>query len=174
MDNRTPVTVTPVAGRIAFLTKSHWIPSGGLAGADQLCMAEAQQAGLSGSFKALLATAGASAASRFDSNGQPWVRRDGVAIAPSAAELFTSTFLNTGINQSADGLQYFGNHAVWTGADYPTWGGTLESTCNNWTSASDTYFGTNGSAGFTYSRLSFGWYGSKCDQTYLSLYCLQE
>lgn len=50
-------------------------------------------------------------------------------------QCLTSTFLNTGINQSADGLQYSANDGVWTGADYPTWEGALESTCNNWTSA---------------------------------------
>jgi hypothetical protein len=111
INNQSAVTVPPVSGRIAFFTRGVWIPSGGLAGADQLCAAEAQQAGLNGSFKALLATQGASAASRFDLNGQPWVRPDGVAIAPTASALFSEDFIETAISQSADGLQYFENSA---------------------------------------------------------------
>lgn len=54
---------------------------GGLSGADQLCQNEAAQAGLSGSFKALLASSDTRAASRFSVGSRPWVRPDGVTSA---------------------------------------------------------------------------------------------
>jgi hypothetical protein len=174
VNNQSVVTVQPAAGRIAFFTRGAWIPSGGLAGADQLCAAEAQQAGLNGSFKALLAGQGASAASRFDSNGQPWVRRDGVAIAPTAAALFSEDFIETAINQSADGLQYFGNYGAWVGAWSPTTPGTPETTCNNWSSSSAADIGISGAAGFTYQRLFFGKTNGNCYANWNHLYCLQE
>jgi len=173
VDNDTPVALKPVAGRIAFHTKSPWIPSGGLAAADQLCMAEAQQAGLSGSFKALLATVGASAASRFDSSGQPWVRPDGAAIAPTAAAFFASNYSETSITQSADGQLYFGSYAVWTGG-LPTIEGTAVTTCNDWTSAGAANVAVIGLSGFTYQRSLFGGAESNCNATWVHLYCLQE
>ena len=173
VDKNVPVAVRPVAGRIAFLTKASWSPST-LAAADQLCMDEAVAAGLSGNFKALLAANGASAASRFDAGGPPWVRPDGVAIAPTAAALFSADFLNTAINQSADGLQYSGNTGVWSGADYPDSPGTLTTTCQNWTSAGSMDSAPYGYAGYTYRRSFFGRLSATCDVAYLRLYCLQE
>lgn len=172
--NQYSVAVKRVVGRIAFLTKDPWIPSGGLGAADQQCNQEAQQAGLSGSFKALLATEGASAASRFDLSGKTWVRPDGVAIAPTAAELFSAEFLSTAINQSADGLQYFGDYGVWTGASDPNVVGKPEWTCNNWTSSSGTDTAVGGISGYTYYAKSFYRYFSTCNDTSTRLYCLQE
>jgi len=163
-----------VAGRIAFFTKSAWTPSGGLAGADQLCTEEAQQAGLSGTFKALLAAEGTTAASRFDLNRTPWVRPDGVAIAPTAADLFSAEFLDSSIAQSADGLQYFGNYGAWTGAWGPTAPGTPETTCNNWTSSSDANAPVYGVSGFTYQNRFFSGGSCQCNADWNHLYCLQE
>lgn len=173
VDKNAPVTVTPVVGRIAFHTRNSWIPSGGLASADQLCMDEAGAAGLSGSFKALLATDGASAASRFNTNGLPWVRPDGVSIAPTAAALFSAEFLDTAISQSADGLQYFGYYGVWTGALYPDTAGAASTTCNNWASNSSLDYARTGISGFT-SQGNFGRISIKCNATWNKLYCLQE
>jgi hypothetical protein len=171
----TPVTVKPVAGRIAFLTRGKWTPSGGPAAADSLCQSEADSASLNGTFKALLATSTGSAQSRFEPitpDSLPWARPDGVAIAPTAAELFTSTFLNTSINQSADGLSYFGFEAAWGGASDPATAGTPETTCTNWTSTSDGGCWM-GFAGFTYQQSSFAYTTGPCSMA-IRLYCLQE
>lgn len=94
VNKNVPVTITPVSGRKAFVTNGTWNPSVGLAKADALCQSEAQNASLKGTFKALLATSSGSAQSRFEPiapGSLPWVRPDGVAIAPTATELFTST-----------------------------------------------------------------------------------
>jgi hypothetical protein len=173
INNNFQVTVKPVVGRIAFVTKDPWIPSGGLLKADELCQSEASDAGLSGAFKALLADVGHSAASRFDASpgSLPWVRPDGVAIAPTAADLFSADFLDTAINQTADG-QYVGNYGVWGGAQYPNEAGTQETTCNNWASSSNTNNGRYGVAGYTYQLYSFGLFSSTCDATNI-LRCLQ-
>lgn len=173
-DRNVPVTVNPVAGRVAFITRGFWTPAGGLVGADGVCQAEAESASLSGTFKALLAANGASAASRFDSSGLPWVRPDGVAIAPTAAALFAATFLNTAINQLADGTSYLGNYGVWTGAASPTASGTAASTCDNWTVHNDTLEAWSGTAAFTYREKFFAHQQSKCNATWLRLYCLQS
>jgi len=79
------VHAAPVAGRIAFVV-ALWPPSGGLAGADASCTADATAAGLPGSFRALLATTTATAVSRF-SDGTPWVRPDGIPVAANLAQL---------------------------------------------------------------------------------------
>ena len=179
INNNFQVTVKPVVGRIAFVTKVPWIPSGGLAGADALCQQEANEASLSGTFKALLAYIdtgiGRSASSRFDSSpgSLPWVRPDGVAIAPTAADLFSADFLDTAINQTADG-QYVGNYGVWGGAQYPNEAGTLGATCNNWASSSNTNNGRSGGAVYTYQLYSFGLFSTPCDATNIILRCLQD
>jgi len=178
IDNKSVVAVKPAVGRIAFCARDAWISGGGVASADQKCMDEAQQAGLSGTFKALLATEGASAASRFNVSGQPWVRRDGVAIASTSTELFSADFLNSPINQTADGLEYFGGYGVWGGAIDPTTAGTSETTCNNWASSSGANTGVGGRAASTAQQRFFafesGVNSNACNASWLHLYCLQE
>ena len=171
--NNAPVAVTPTVGRIAFVTTQTWIASGGLTGADNLCATEADTAGLSGTYKALLATNGASAASRFNTSGPPWVRPDGVAIAPTAGELFSATLLDSAVNQSADGSQYFGNVGAWTGAENPSTAGAWATTCENWTDSSEPN-GYGGKAGFTDEWGFFMASSSRCSADWMHLYCLQE
>lgn len=78
-----PLEVTPADGRLAFVTVEAYVPTGGLVGADALCASEASAAHLPGTFRALLGTQAASAASRFDLSGPTWVRTDGIALADS-------------------------------------------------------------------------------------------
>jgi len=173
VNKKSQVTLKPTTGRVAFVTNSPWTPSSGLAGADQKCMDDAQQAGLPGSFKAFIATDGASAASRFNENGPPWVRPDGVAVALTAADLFEADFLDSAIHQSADGLLYLSDYGIWTGAWSRTAAGTVNTTCNNWTSSSDANMAVYGTAGYT-SRMFFTRTTQSCAATWLRLYCLQE
>jgi hypothetical protein len=142
--NVSRVSVTPVSGRRAFMSKGTWSPGAGISTADALCQSEANSAGFSGSFRALLATNGASAASRFDTSGPPWVRPDGVPLMPSAAQVFQSnvTMWNVALNTSADLTRQYGNWFVYSGEPTPSPGvnpltqpGTAASTCDNWTSA---------------------------------------
>jgi hypothetical protein len=109
-----------------------------------LCQSEANAAGFTGTFRALLATDGASAASRFDATRAPWVRPDGVPITPTAAQAFqnNTTAWDVALNTTADLSLQFGNWLVYSGEPTPGAGvnpltqpGTAASTCDNWTSA---------------------------------------
>ena len=171
IESNVPVTVNRVDGRIAFVTNGSWTPSGGLAEADKLCRKEATEASLSGTFQALLAAVGQSAAKRFTASGLPWVRPDGVAIAPTAEALFSTKPLMTAINVTVDG-QYLRNVGVWGGALTPAVEGTVETTCDNWTSPDKYSTGLSGWAAFTYPQDYFGKESSTCDVP-KRLYCLQ-
>jgi hypothetical protein len=173
INNNVQVTVNPVVGPIAFVTNGSWTPYGGLAEADGLCQQEATNASLSGNFIALLATAGQSAAKRFKASGLPWVRPDGVAIAPTAEALFSAHPLDTAINVTANG-QYIADEGVWGGALAPDVAGTVETTCDNWTSPGKGSTGLSGGAAFTYQQDYFGKDLATCDISSKRLYCLQR
>jgi hypothetical protein len=175
IDKFIPVSLAPVTGRTAFVSETAWTPGDGIASADQLCMTEAQQAGLTGSFKALLADVGASAQSRFDTSGLPWVRVDGVAVAPTAEGLFSSEYIESAMSLSADGQSDYGNFGVWTGAVDPSTAGTADTTCNGWTDATDPNTSIGGRSGSTRQSTFFSFdRNNRCSATFIHLYCLQE
>ena len=161
VDRVSVVTITAATGRKAFMSKANFDAATGIAGADTLCRTEATAAGLAnaGTFKALLATTSASAASRFDESGPPWVRVDGVQIAP--------------IDVRADGTyndQQFG--VAYTGALAPRDVGTNGTTCNNWSKNDAT-----GNGNFTniFDLNFFSGYSAACDRWPGSshIYCLE-
>jgi hypothetical protein len=121
----------PPAFRVAFLSEGTFTPGAGLTGADAVCAREARAAGLAGSFRALLATTRASAMSRFDLDGAPWVRPDGVSVVATAGDLAAGkllappTLLASGVHP--------GGTSVWTGAPNPAVPGG-EETCSDWKS----------------------------------------
>jgi hypothetical protein len=86
VDFQTPVVAVPDSGRLAFYLVDSWTPGGGIGAADTAGQNAATSAGLTGSFRALLATSTDSAASRF-TDGPTWVRRDGVRLAATAADV---------------------------------------------------------------------------------------
>jgi len=199
-----PLLYPKTPGRIAFLSKASFDTSKGLSGgsppstggsADVLCQTEANAAGLSGTFLALLATTGVSAASRFDSTGPTWVRPDGIALASTAA-IFMQGTLVTALNEHADGsfapLTSSGGY-VRTGAwAYPDPGAPMSGlevpasspadTCNDWTSGVSTDTGSVGLRDAVSSDF-FGYRGGTigagsfmpvgCGAT-LPVYCLQK
>jgi hypothetical protein len=121
-----PLEITPVAGRRAFVTVQDFVAGGGLPAADTQCMTEANLAGLSGEYRALLATTTATAISRFDLSGPPWVRVDGVRVAAPLA-------LAAGDLEAPPSLTALG-----TGRDVEVMGGGLPgqvalSDCSDWT-----------------------------------------
>ena len=124
----TPLEMTPVAGRLAFVTVQAYVPTGGLAGADALCASEASAAGLPGSFLALLPTSSTSAISRFDISGPTWVRPDGIALADSPLA-FASGDLLASPNLTALGSPTANRH-VMTGGAIPL---PMIDPCNDWT-----------------------------------------
>ena len=169
-DRNVPVAPVPDPGRKAFTSNAPWNPSTGLAAADALCMTEATNAQLSGSFKAVLAMPGASALSRFDLSKPPWVRVDGVPFLSTAAEWTTAKSANSSLHMTAmkTSLLYYG--IVVGGVDMAT-AGTVGNTCDGWTSTT----GQSGIVPFTwetdirpFSTSSF------CNSANSQVLCFQE
>jgi hypothetical protein len=130
--DRNSAIVPPTAtGPVAFVTSSNWASGGGLGDADAFCQSEAAGGGLTGEFRALLATSTESASSRFDLDGDVWVRPDGVRLAGSRAQFMAAETIAP-ITVTASG-EYHGE-LVLTGADSPLEVGELFDTCDDWTS----------------------------------------
>ena len=178
ISNTATVAVTPPASyRRAFLTSASWTPGGGLAAADALCTSEASSAGLPGTYKAMLATSTASAASRFTTTAgsAPWARVDGVQLAPTAAGLFTAAYWDTAMNVLASGTYMAsGNSGVWGGATSPSTVGTAALTCGGtWSSTAGTGGGGRNGASRIGALFAFD-SANPCSATYIKLACLQE
>ena len=141
-----------------------------------LCQSEAGAARLPGTYMALLAPTGASAASRFSSSGLPWIRPDGIPLASTADAFFSASLLDVPPNVTADGFAYFGNMGVWSGAARPANTGADATNCANWTSSSATAKGEAGAAGDSTANSFFNMFGTivACNATWMSLACLQE
>jgi hypothetical protein len=142
-DFATPVSVTPVAGRHAFVASGTFSPTGGLSGADTMCQAAASSAGLANPthFLALLSTTTASGSSRFNLNGANWVRPDGVQIAASTTAFMAGNFIAPVAVDETGAVT--GNNSVWTGATMGVThvSGSINESCNDWSSAASTVNG---------------------------------
>src|SRR5204863_1553574 len=79
IDRATALPEEPAPQRRAFVSANTFASGNGIGPADTLCTDEAVNAGLAGTFRALLGTTTASPASRF-MIGAPWSRMDGVVI----------------------------------------------------------------------------------------------
>ena len=177
VDNAAVVTPPAVNARRAFVS-STWSPGGGLAAADAQCASDATAAGLSGTYKALLATSTASAISRFNTAAGtlPWARPDGTLITTTAAAMATAALthvLASPNSNAANTVWYSGSPYTWTGADTLT--GLGMQTCADWTSntaASVARAGFNGHTNISNWRGGYANIG--CDQTGFALVCLQQ
>lgn len=143
----TPVSVTPVAGKRIYLSRSAWVPGGGLAAADAKCLAEAPA-----SVKAAKAVLVASTRALTDvlDVSAVYVRPDGVR-AGTGAEIIQALIdvppatIEGAVTQDGGGKYVDTTIAqlVWTGLDY--WTGAGDSaTCRDWTSAQPADTGTGG------------------------------
>ena len=156
VDKNVPLAPQPASGRIAFVSNfGMFMHTGGTDEADLLCESEASDAGLSGSFRAFIASSSFSAVSRFDTTGPPWIRPDGVPIVARAADLGAGS-PPTGINQRADGTYQTGVMGYWTGAPLPTEAAWLSRSCQDWTSMDRADRGMFGVANDTAPQRWFG------------------
>jgi hypothetical protein len=154
-DLSNAVTFTPSTGRHAFLSKGAFTPSSGLGSADALCRSEATAASLTNSanFLAMLASGTASAASRFNLSGSNWVRRDGVAITNTPADIENGIVAALTVN--ADGTYVNTQVYVAGGGSLTSSAGTPATTCNNWSSASGTVsYAVDEYSGYTWFEYS--------------------
>ncbi len=136
-DLTSQVSVTPVAGRHVFASSSVFTTTSGVAGGDSTCQSAASAAGLANPthFLALLSTTTASAASRFNLNGTPWVRPDGVQVASTPANFMAGTLMApVSLNESG---AVAGNY-VWIGtsASPNQTAASSNESCNDWSTAS--------------------------------------
>jgi len=175
IDRQAQIAVIPANGRYAFTTNAGWIPGGGIASADTLCQSEAATANLPGNYHALLAQSTASAASRFATNGLPWIRTDGIPITQTASAFFSTSLFDAPPSVGADKSSYWGNSLVWSGAPTPTTSGAAVVNCNDWTSASASLLGEAGSIHQSVTDRFFNGYGGvSCNIFYGHLLCLQD
>jgi hypothetical protein len=170
VDRSVPVTPLISTGRLAFVTATPWDRTGGIAGADALCASEATAAQLTETFAAVLASTTASAASRFSPAGPTWVRRDGVAIGATAADVLAGNLLAP--PNVTLGNAYYGGPVV-TGAASIAALATATSSCANWTTTTG-----NGSINGSSGTISSRWFD---DARYLApcssddvVYCFEK
>ena len=154
------VTATP---RRAFLSKSLFTPSsgasGGISGADQLCANDATNAGLTGTYQALLGTDGAQPLARFDLGKPPWARLDGTLLAADAPSTIGANAL-AALDQLSDGSYV-------SSATTIVWLGDGRGTCANWTDS--TAVGANATA---VAPIALG--SARACGMALPVYCLQQ
>jgi hypothetical protein len=166
VDYQAKMTVPSTPGRFQFLHKG-MDASKGIAAFDASCQSDATAAKLPGTYHALVAGVGTTAASRFNSSGLVWKRTDDVVLAASAAD-----FLQGNITAPpalyADGT--FG-YSAWVGALTLQTAGTAATTCNNWMTndaASVGYTEYTQRSGFNPAN------NSSCNSTFFDLICLQD
>ena len=155
----------PVAdGRVLFVSTATLSGASGVTAFDALCTSEAEDAGLAGSYRALVARLKVAATNRFDLDGEPWFRPDGVKLFDVAADMATSPLLAP-IAVTATGAYTTGS--VWTGSG--SFGEASANDCIDWTDP-----GPSASTG-TAEVLSFG-AGGGLDvcSTQQHIYCGQE
>lgn len=176
-----PLPVFPANRPLAFLTSAFgygnlaaWplaAGASGVAAGDKICQLLAADAGLRDPevFKAWLSDAGASAASRFLNHG-PWVRVDGIQVVGEILDLAHGR-LDSSIHVLETGAYIYGVGA-WTGtlAD----GSADTSTCDDWHSAADSFYGRYGIANATLANWTEHPVLRKCNASQYSLFCLQD
>jgi hypothetical protein len=171
IDYAQPLPPVREMGRTAFLSQTGFSTGNGVAPADASCQKEANDTGLTGSYKALLSTHFATAPSRFDLSGPPWVRLDGIPWVKRAQDLLQGNLL-TALNVDTSGA--FRVDWEWTGSTDPST--TLGDNCNDWMSTSGSVSGivgtpTDSDTGFWNPGSS---YNQPCNFQYAFVYCLQE
>jgi hypothetical protein len=163
-----PVTTPAVVGRLAFVSTPVAL-GGGVASLDAHCQADADAVPLPGTYRALVATAAASAISRFDTTGPRWVRPDGIPLSPQAGDLPLG--FRIPLDQHADGSYEMGAERVWTGATDPSSTATLA--CNDWMNASPSQAGAWGYPFHAGGAFTTGTAGRRCDDSTYGVYCLE-
>ena len=170
IDHATPVSLSSGTARGAFLlSTASFSHNTGVAGADAACQGEATSSGLSGTYRALLASTGSSPISRFQTGGAPWARVDGVLLAESAEAFAVGQFLAP-LEVTAGGMRPLPGMFATTGAASPSTAGDDTTTCQAWTRASST---TTRAIASTNSVEVFSTQTTNCVNP-SQLYCLEQ
>lgn len=180
VDHDTPLDVSDFAetGRRIFVSTGNFDVTSGIEGADQLCSDDVTATeGLDGTFKALLADDGASAASRFAASDELIVRLDGLRVADNLAALSTDDLVHPA-NLRPNGAYYTFRVFTGTGSMTPEQPGTNATTCDGWTLTTGT-FGVGMGAHTSLLAAERRWFGYGTDSCAtrtgtLPVYCLEE
>ena len=162
------VVAPPQNGRIAFLSSPGVDPSTGLQGADAACQRDADSAGLTGSYQALLATSGASALSRFDTSGVPWVTASGTILYNSSDDL-TSGAVTRPVATTANGDPVL-TGTVFTGAPSPDVVANLN--CSDW-SVANAATRVSTTFAFRADGLFIDFSASDCANSFARIHCFE-
>lgn len=165
----------PTAGKRIYITKAHFLPGGGIGAANDMCDAEKPN-GVT-TVKALLATKETPASSLVDA-ATKYVRPDGVLVGTGADLVAVSKSngnLNSAAWQNGDGTYEVESYSYfcWTGSSALDQTGTVDTTCDDWTTAADTPTGTGG----INQRPWDSWwnqYTGPCSTTTYHLYCVEQ
>jgi hypothetical protein len=174
---RSDVTATiappATAGRHIFTSTAPFVPAGGRDAADGQCQLDAKSAGLPNfsNYIALLATSGASAASRLTIPGLPWKRSDDVLVVADPVDL-TKGILLAPIDLPAGGGVY-ASRAVWTGASDVGAAATGGLACNDWKVPSSQMSGFFGYPNFGWQPDWFNAGSIRCDTINNYLLCVE-
>jgi HYDIN/CFA65/VesB family protein/List-Bact-rpt repeat protein len=176
VDYHVNLTYPKASGRIAFVGVQQFANApngGGIAALDSFCADKATAAGLPGTYRALVATTTATAASRFSTAGQPWVRADGVQLVALAAHLFAGSgpALTASLDVDEHGAGVFAL-ALAGAPDFNSLG-TPASTCNNYTDNTTTANDLLIGYGTFVDPALFGFGHYECASGG-SVYCLQQ
>ena len=143
---------------------------GGLVGADAICQARAESAGLPGTYKAWLSDTTASPSTRFVRSTGPYRLLDGTRIADNWTDL-TDKSLAVPIDVTEAGNPVAGSEHVWTYTDTDGTARSGAGHCGNWGSAAG-----EGEGGTHTTPSNDRWTQSgfaDCD-TGAHLYCFQQ
>lgn len=130
LDTNRQVTAQFSPVNVAFITSSMTDGNlGGLDGGDRFCQNHARDAGLSGTFVALLGMSDAGYQARLPAN-RGWIRVDGETVAKDRSDFAAGRSLYV-LDQDEHGAQATGVN-TWTGFLFD---GGVPSTCYDWTRA---------------------------------------
>lgn len=145
-----PLAFEPVAGPLAFVSAGAISASAGVEGFDSLCQQEAGDAGVPGTFLALVASADSTALERFDADGAPWVNALGVPLFDEGDSLATQSGLRTSMGYGGNGTPR--EELFWAGSNGVN--NPADNTCRNWTT-------TAGNTHVGWSSSTLTWFGSE-------------
>jgi hypothetical protein len=168
--DQTSSLCNALVGKRVFLTSGTYTGAlGGLSGADASCQSAAVAAGVQGTYKAWLGTAGATPLTTFTHSSDPYYLLDGSKIANNWAGVISGNLLHP--IDVTELLQPGSSQLVWTGLrEDGTWGGAGNGDCNGWTSAA-----ASGLLGVSdYSNDAWTYAGVlPCNAT-VRLYCFEQ
>ncbi|MFC1721748.1 hypothetical protein ACFL0Z_02435 [Patescibacteria group bacterium] len=139
-----PPELEDVAVGTIFASETKWRGTdlGGVAGANNKCWSEAEEHEIAGQWAALL-----SSSSSDMKNTAPdtvYKTTDGAIVANSKEDLFDGNIQYPVLDPNGNPCGTASDCQVWTGSDARASGGHSENTCNDWTSTSQTVYGTTG------------------------------